>query len=106
MYSAIEKDAQKYARQLCLEAERIWDTEKYYDTTINMAAAQLLSLASMGNGRDHVVVQLQAEAAEMGTRLCLFGVNEATALRALQQTPKELQNARCFAAWGVFNWVV
>lgn len=103
-YSAIHKAANEYQQPLCEEAERLWSTEKHTDSVVTMIGAQMLSLAYMGNGKDHNVFVYLAESIKMGMRLCLFGVDITTANEKLKNVPESEVHACSYAAWGVFNW--
>jgi hypothetical protein len=105
MYATIDHEAQKFASQFRVEAEFLWQVERKSDTIMNMASAQLLSLAYIGQGRDHAVLAYLSEACHMGIRLGMFGVedNEKADLEAL--TPA-VQRACRYTSWGVFNWIV
>lgn len=106
MYSAIEKSANEYTAQFSVEAERLWSEEKRSDSALNIAGAQILSLAFMGDGRDHDVLHYLAEAVKMGTRMGFLGVDEKTAAAKLGKLPERAIRSASFAAWGVFNWTV
>ncbi|KAK8102802.1 hypothetical protein PG984_015948 [Apiospora sp. TS-2023a] len=106
MYSAIDKEVNKHARLFCAEAERLWSEVKHTDTLLNMAGAQLLSLAFMGHGKDHACLKYLAEAVDMGKRLRLFGRLDAIGEEAQRKMSADEQSATSFAAWGIFNWSV
>ncbi|KAH8662132.1 hypothetical protein BX600DRAFT_312268 [Xylariales sp. PMI_506] len=106
MYSAIDKTANDYAYRFCDEAERLWEVEKRSDSILNMAGIQMLSLAYIGHGKDHYVLQYLSAAVQMGKRLGLLGVDRSTATRELSKIPEGLHQAHAFAAWGIFNWTV
>ncbi|KAK8070947.1 hypothetical protein PG997_011150 [Apiospora hydei] len=106
MYSAIDKEVQKYVRLFCTEAERLWSEAKHTDTLLNMAGAQLLSLASMGHGKDHACLKYLTEAVNMGVRLKLFGRTDAIGEDTQRKMSVDDQSATSFAAWGIFNWSV
>ncbi|KAM0816674.1 hypothetical protein AB5N19_02476 [Seiridium cardinale] len=106
MYSAIEKEANEYAQQLSAEAVHLWTIEKNCDSILTMIGAQMLSLAYMGNGKDHDVLVYQIESVRMGARLGLLGVDEDTAAVKLAELSEEKLKAYSFAAWGVFNWAM
>ncbi|KAK8005239.1 hypothetical protein PG990_011276 [Apiospora arundinis] len=106
MYSAIDKGVNKHARLFCAEAERLWSEVKHTDTLLNMAGAQLLSLAYMGHGKDHACLKYLAEAVKMGERLKLFGREDAIGEEAQREMSVDDQSAASFAAWGLFNWGV
>ncbi|KAH6649087.1 hypothetical protein BKA67DRAFT_576722 [Truncatella angustata] len=106
MYSAIDKVAEEYARQFCAKAERLWTVEKNCDSLLNMAGAQLLSLASMANGKDYRMLDYTKVAIQMGTRLGLFGLEENSTRNLNQDMSESLRSASSFTAWGIFNWTV
>ena len=106
MYSAIDKGVNKHARLFCEEAERLWLEVKHTDTLLNMAGAQLLSLAFMGHGKDHACLIYLAEAVNMGERLKLFGRVDAIGEDTQREMSIDDQSAMSFAAWGIFNWSV
>lgn len=105
MYATIDKEAQGFASSFRAEAERLWLTERHRDTVLNMATAQFLSLAYIGQGRDHAVLMYLAEASDMGTRMGLFGVDTVTGPRFSELTPN-VRSAHKYASWGVFNWIM
>ncbi|KAK7937547.1 uncharacterized protein PG986_014415 [Apiospora aurea] len=104
MYTAIDEDVDWYTDKLGDEAERLWEEEKEHDLPLNVVSAQLLSLAFMGRGKGHKVLHFLAAAVQMGIRLGLFGVDDTTANRLVQNIPESLRDASSFIAWGVFNW--
>ncbi|KAH6651916.1 hypothetical protein BKA67DRAFT_593606 [Truncatella angustata] len=106
MYSAIDKRLNDYAKDFGKESERLWDIVKSSDSSLNMIGAQMLSLAYMGNGKDHKVLKYQLEAVKMGARLGLLGVDRKTAEARLRKLPQSHLVAYSYAAWGVFNWAV
>ncbi|KAG7123089.1 Nitrogen assimilation transcription factor nit-4 like protein [Verticillium longisporum] len=71
------------------EAERLWWAAKSTDSLCSIAGAQLLSLAFMGNGRDHFVLVFLTEACRMARRMSLLGV-EPTSLVAQNDTTAEI----------------
>lgn len=105
MYSAIDKGVNRHARSFCVEAERLWFEVKHTDTLLNMAGAQLLSLAFMGHGKYHACLEYLAEAVNMGERLRLFGREDAMGQDQREMSVDD-QSATSFAAWGIFNWSV
>jgi hypothetical protein len=105
MYATIDQEAQSFASLFRVEAESLWQVECKFDTILNMASAQLLSLAYIGQGRDHAVLAYLDEASQMGTRLGLFGVEDAKKAGLETLTPAA-QRACRYTSWGVFNWVV
>ena len=105
MYATIDKESQGFASNFRAEAERLWLTERHRDTVLNMATAQFLSLAYIGQGRDHAVLTYLAEASNMGTRMGLFGVEIGDESRFAELTPS-VRSAYKYASWGVFNWIM
>ncbi|KAK6072659.1 zinc finger protein [Seiridium cupressi] len=101
--AAIEKEANEYAQQFSAEAVHLWTIKKNHDSILTIISAQILSLAYMGNGKDHDVLVYQVESVRMGARLGLLGVNEDTAALKLAELSDKKLNAYSFAAWGVFN---
>ncbi|KAH8197917.1 hypothetical protein TruAng_007920 [Truncatella angustata] len=71
-----------------------------------MAGAQLLSLASMANGKDYRMLDYTKVAIQMGTRLGLFGLEENSTRNLNQDMSESLRSASSFTAWGIFNWTV
>jgi hypothetical protein len=105
MYSALDPSVTEYTSQFCKEAERSWSEEKSTDSLLTLAGAQLLGLAYMGDGKDHVLTYI-AEANSMGPRLGLFGVDHTTDMPKTEEESPELRGATSYAAWGSFNWIV
>ncbi|KAK7937461.1 uncharacterized protein PG986_014329 [Apiospora aurea] len=107
MYSAIDQTVTKLAQSFCVEAEKLWPETKHAGTCLNMAGAQLLSLAYMGHGKDHHCLEYLAEAVHMGTRLELFvNINNNEKNRQRRSLSTQNLSAASFAAWGVFNWSI
>lgn len=104
MYTAIDKSIAQYTEQFCIEAERLWTFTEEHDTLLNMIGAQLLSLAFVGQGKDHKVIHFLGVAIQMGTRLGLFGVTEEEAKARMQAIPGSSEAAISNTAWGIFNW--
>ncbi|KAK8071514.1 hypothetical protein PG996_004862 [Apiospora saccharicola] len=106
MYTAIDKSIAQYTEQFCIEAERLWTVAQEHDSLLNMIGAQLLSLALVGQGKDHKVIHFLGVAIKMGTRLGLFGVTEEDAKVRMQAIPESSKAAISHTAWGVFNWSI
>ncbi|EQK97635.1 N-terminal fungal transcription regulatory domain-containing protein [Ophiocordyceps sinensis CO18] len=106
MYSAIDRDAYRLSQQFCAEAERLWRLAMPSDTLLNLASAQLLSLATLAQGRDQYVLEYLSAAFQMGTRMSLFGVEPSAGIKMANEIPQEMRSAASYAAWGVFNWTV
>ena len=91
---------------LCSTAEKLWETEKTHDSFQTMAGAVLLSLSLIGHGKDHAVHYYANKALDMGTRLGLFDQNHPLNQHSRGKMSQDLLTARCYAAWGTFNWNV
>lgn len=94
----------------CTEAERLWAIEREagHDTVANMAAAELLCLGYLGQGRDHAILYYVSEASEMGIRMGLFGVKDQDGAEVQPDMADIIDDDarwRSHAAWGVFNWI-
>ncbi|RNJ59919.1 hypothetical protein D7B24_000636 [Verticillium nonalfalfae] len=88
MYTSLDESAHPLVSQFGNEAERLWWAAKSTDSLCSIAGAQLLSLAFMGNGRDHFVLVFLTEACRMARRMSLLGV-EPTSLVAQNDTTPE-----------------
>ncbi|KAK7963000.1 uncharacterized protein PG986_003825 [Apiospora aurea] len=106
MYTAIDKSIAQYTEPFCNEAERLWAAAEHQDSLLNMVGAQLLSLAFVGQGKDHKVLHFLDAALRMGTRLGLFGVPEEVAQARMQAIPESSEAAISNTAWGLFNWSI
>jgi hypothetical protein len=107
MHSAFDEDAMHHANGFRQEAEVLWKTEK--DSYLTMAGAILLSISLMGHGKDHDVLHYATDAMKMGERLGLFSskVHPASAHPPSQGISHDNDlSAKCYAAWGTFNWNV
>jgi hypothetical protein len=106
MYASVETEAILHADELRKEAQRLLSKEKKSPRPATTVAAMFLSLGHLIQGKDHAVMQHLGEAANIGTRLCLFGVpeNEAAEFRARLTTSEAIELA--YPAWGVFNLIV
>ncbi|KAF6814780.1 zinc finger protein [Colletotrichum plurivorum] len=58
MFTALDEKASDLAQLFCTEAEQLWIQERESNTLLNAASAQLLSLAYLGHGKDHYVLNL------------------------------------------------
>lgn len=105
MYATIDQEAQSLASSFRTEAERLWQTERDHDTILDMATAQFLSLAYIGQGRDHAVLAYLAESSNMGTRMGLFGV-ESAMTEKLAGLTSDTRSAHIYTSWGVFNCIM
>ena len=90
----------------CSTAEKLWETEKTYDSYQTMAGAVLLSLSLIGHGKDHAVHYYANQALSMGTRLGLFDPHNPLNNNLGGKLSQDSFTARCHAAWGTFNWNV
>ena len=105
MYATVDQEAQSLASSFRREVERLWRAERDNDTILNMATVQFLSLAYIGQGRDHAVLLYLAEASNMGTRMGLFGVDRAAG-KTLAGLTSDARSAYKYTSWGVFNCVM
>lgn len=105
MYSAIDPHTNALTARFCAEAERLWEMERGTNSTVNIAAAQFLSLGYLGQGRDHAVLRYLGEACTMGIEMGLFGVEDGVAAARTAGLTGEPKRAHMYAAWGVFNWI-
>ncbi|UPK90465.1 hypothetical protein LCI18_001400 [Fusarium solani-melongenae] len=106
MYAAWDPEVKEYLPKFSQEAEARWLAEKTNDSLPNLAVAQLLSLAYLGHGKDHLVLEFVSEANTMATRMGLLGVDPETVASTVREMAPELQRATSYAAWGTFNWIV
>lgn len=106
MYSAIDRLADNYTEHFCAEAERLWSVTKDTDSLLNMASAQILSIAYLGHGKDQKYLECISVAVNMGVRLQVFGVDDAAMKTRYRDLPYDMQRATSFTAWGVFNWAM
>ncbi|POR36619.1 N-terminal fungal transcription regulatory domain-containing protein [Tolypocladium paradoxum] len=105
MYSAIDPQTDALTAPFCAEAERLWEMERGTNSTVNIAAAQFLSLGYLGQGRDHAVLKYLREACNMGIEMGLFGIEDGAAVASIAKLTGEAKRAHMYAAWGVFNWI-
>lgn len=110
MYSAIDHHTDELALQFCTEAERLWAIEqrKGNDTILNIAAIEFISLGYLGQGRDHSVLKYLSQAAQMGVRMRLFGIEPEDTTSTLTDgttLTDDAKSAHMYTAWGVFNWL-
>ncbi|KAM5381974.1 hypothetical protein ACJZ2D_002762 [Fusarium nematophilum] len=106
MYSASDPATKAHIPLFGEEAEKRWSDERVNDSLLNLASAQLLSLAYLGDGKDHFVLTYVSEANAMGIRMGLFGIKPTAAAEKAREVSPELQRATSYAAWGTFNWIV
>ncbi|KAJ3457933.1 hypothetical protein MRS44_012042 [Fusarium solani] len=106
MYTAWDPGIKEYLSKFSQEAEARWLDEKANDSLPNLAVAQLLSLAYLSHGKDHLVLTFMSQANAMATRMGLLGVNPESVASTVRGMAPELQSATSYAAWGTFNWMV
>jgi len=106
MYSAFDREASQRADEFRREAEKLWETEE--DSYTAMAGAVLMSISLMAHGIDHAVLRYSMDALNMGERLELLRhAAEPTGLQPSKVTANDhILSAKCYAAWGTFNWNV
>ncbi|KAK1494298.1 hypothetical protein CCUS01_13713 [Colletotrichum cuscutae] len=106
IYGAFDQKVRDYTNSFCNEAEELWLHEQHNDTSLNVASAQLLSLAYLGHGKDHYVLRFLSAAIDMGKRLYLLDVDPSLARGNLANLSPEVQRRMAYTAWGLFNWAV
>ncbi|KAL0778969.1 hypothetical protein CaCOL14_003453 [Colletotrichum acutatum] len=106
IYAAFDQKVRDYTNSFCNEAEELWLHEQHNDTSLNVASAQLLSLAYLGHGKDHYVLRFLSAAIDMGKRLSLLDVDPSLARGNLANLSPEIQRRMAYTAWGLFNWAV
>ncbi|KAG7149681.1 hypothetical protein HYQ46_001399 [Verticillium longisporum] len=89
MYTSLDESAHPLVSQFGNEAERLWWAAKSTDSLCSVAGAQLLSLAFMGNGRDHFVLVFLTEACRMARRMSLLGVEPTSLVAQSDTTPED-----------------
>ncbi|KAK7219309.1 hypothetical protein V2G26_007312 [Clonostachys chloroleuca] len=105
MYGGIDRRSYKLAIHFCREAEKQWLIGDQRDTLMRMAAAQFMSMAYLGQGRGHALLKYRSEAADIGKRLELFGVERSSRTAEIEKMSAADASAHSHAAWGVFNWM-
>ncbi|KFA46182.1 hypothetical protein S40293_03792 [Stachybotrys chartarum IBT 40293] len=105
MYSAFSDDASEYVDKFNRDTQRLSKTEGQEDKPVNMGALVLVSLALMGQGRDHAVLTFSKIAAKMGMRLGLVKVEGRESLELSNLSDEDLRMCS-HAAWGAFCWSV
>ncbi|KAF3073981.1 hypothetical protein CFAM422_003482 [Trichoderma lentiforme] len=103
--STQDPDSCSMALRFCTEAESLWERQRGYDSILNLAAVQFLSLGYLGQGRDHVVLAYLNEASQMAVRMGLFGVGANHKQQQIELMPEPARTAQLYAAWGAFNWI-
>lgn len=106
MYATVKSEMDALSSSFRMEAERLWQTEQVHDSILNMAAAQFLSMAYLGQGKPDAVVSYLAQASSMGSRLRLFGVEGISFHQEVENVDSLTLRAYMHTAWGVFNWVM
>ncbi|KAK4077779.1 transcriptional regulator family: Fungal Specific TF [Trichoderma aggressivum f. europaeum] len=103
--NAQDPDGGSLALRFCTEAESLWESQRSYDSILNLAAVQFLSLGYLGQGRDHVVLEYLNEASQMAVRMGLLGVGANHKQQKIELMPEPEKTAQLYAAWGSFNWI-
>ncbi|KAL7908161.1 N-terminal fungal transcription regulatory domain-containing protein [Trichoderma velutinum] len=103
--SAQDPESGSLALRFCTEAESLWEHQRSYDSILNLAAIQFLSLGYLGQGRDHVVLAYLNEASQMAVRMGFFGVGANHKQQQIELMPEPSKTAQLYAAWGSFNWI-
>ncbi|QYS99728.1 Zn(2)-C6 fungal-type domain-containing protein [Trichoderma simmonsii] len=103
--STQDPDSGSLALRFCTEAESLWERQRSYDSILNLAAVQFLSLGYLGQGRDHVVLAYLNEASQMAVRMGFFGIGANHKQQQIELMPEPAKTAQLYAAWGSFNWI-
>lgn len=106
MYCAFDESADRLVHFFLEEAERLWEIEREHDTLLTMAGAAMLSRAHMGQGQYHNGHMYAQEVTRIGVSLGLFGPDSLAATASNNDSTSADHLARCYAAWGGFNWNV
>lgn len=106
MCSNMEEEARDLVQSFCDEAERLAPGQMPMDSLTNLAALQLLSLAYIGYGKDHCVLQYRNQAVQMATRMHLLNTDRVHTSNAYKDASDEMKSALSYATWGTFNWTV
>ncbi|KAK8071908.1 hypothetical protein PG996_005256 [Apiospora saccharicola] len=106
MYCTFDESADQLGHFFLEEAERLWEIEKEDDTLLTMAGAAMLSRAHMGQGQYHSGHIYTQEVTRIGVSLGLFGPDSLAAPTSNDDSTSANHLARCYAAWGGFNWNV
>ncbi|KAK7993915.1 Anp1-domain-containing protein, partial [Apiospora arundinis] len=104
MYCAFDESVDQLVHFFLEEAERLWEIEKEDDTLLTMAGAAMLSQAHMGQGQYHSGHIYAQEVTRIGVSLGLFGPDSLAAPTSNDDSASANHLARCYAAWGGFNW--
>lgn len=98
MYTAWDPEIKEYLPKFSQEAEERWLVEKANDYLLNFAVAQLLSLAYLCHGKDHLILAFVSEANTMATRMGLLGANPERVASTVREMAPDLQRATSYAA--------
>lgn len=108
MYSAIDCCAYSFARAFREEAERLWAAEKSQnarDSLTTAAAAQILSLASLCQGRNEMGLELLTEGLRILERLKFLGANGNDPINEdHDKASSDERTAQVRSVWGIFVW--
>ena len=106
-YNAFEPQAPSLSEAFFREADELWQLEKSSDSLPTLAAAQLLNITSIYNGRDGGSPYLDL-GVQMAQRMGLFGLPDLDGipLRTEQKGEECWAEASSHTAWGVYNWVM
>ncbi|KFA69528.1 hypothetical protein S40285_09716, partial [Stachybotrys chlorohalonatus IBT 40285] len=105
MYNAFNNNTGKYVDKFNRETQRLSKTEGQEDKPVNMGALVLMSLALIGQGRDHAVLTFAKIAVNMGMRLGLFRVEGHESVELTNLSDEDLRMCS-HAAWEAFCWSV
>ena len=110
MYVAFDPRANNLGFAFRIEAERIWTVEKNdkrADSLTTAVALQLLSLASINQGRNDLGFEYLEEGAHMGERLKLFGADASSStMESFGTLSNDELMAVAHSAWGIYTWLM
>lgn len=101
-------EAVRLGEAFCAEADNLWQLYGDSDSLPTVAAAQLLGLTAIYNGRD-AGNPYYSQSIQMARRMGLFGFPDAVPFAHSPSHEGEsdsVARARSHTAWGVFNWVM
>ncbi|KAK8011920.1 hypothetical protein PG989_000180 [Apiospora arundinis] len=106
MYCNYDPSADRLVQFFLEEAEHLWEIEKEHDTLLTMAGAAMLSRAHMDQCQYHNGHLYAQEVTRIGVSLGLFGPDSLATTASNENSTSADHLARCYAAWGGFNWNV
>ncbi|KAB5531442.1 hypothetical protein GE09DRAFT_1252159 [Coniochaeta sp. 2T2.1] len=99
-YSAVEPSAADYQDAFFQESTRLWEGEEHQNTLTGVAAAHLLSMTAICQGKDDVADRRLREAVAMGRRMGLYGAVEDGSAKTWLDNHHSWIRAASHTAWG------